>query len=179
MDGSTMAIERPCAPPRRAWTAVELQQLYYDDVFRFFTRRVRPVEEAEDLTASTFLAAYQSLRSIRNADPRLFLYGVARRKLAEALRKRRSIGTLEAAEHLAAPASPANLAGAALKSALKQIPADQAEALMLQNLEDLGIKEIAKVMNRSEKSVKALLQRAKENLRNDRNLRALAEEIHV
>jgi len=180
MEGSTIVIERTLAPPRKAWTAVELQECHYADIFSFFARRVRPVEEAEDLTAATFLAAFENLNKIRKTDAKLFLYGVARRKLADALRKRRDISALEMAEHLPAPTKAQNpaLQGALVK-ALRSIPQDQAEALMLQNLEDLGVKEIADVMNRSEKSVKALLQRAKENLRNDQSLRALAEDIHV
>jgi len=179
MDGTTIVLERSGAPPRQTWTAVELQDRYYTDIFNFFARRVRPVEEAEDLTAATFLAAFQNLGKIRNADARIFLYGVARRKLADALRKRRAVGTLDIAEHIAAPVAPTAMFGDALRNALRSIPEDQAEALMLQNLEDLGVREIAQVMDRSEKSVKALLQRAKENLRNDPSLRTLAEEIHV
>lgn len=184
MDSTTIVIERSGAPPdaaKRSWTALELQQSFYTDIFAFFSRRVRPREEAEDLTAATFLAAFQSLHKFRKADPKLFLYGIARRKLADALRKRRRLSTLDEAQFVGSkePAPATDGLAIALKQALASIPEDQAEALMLQNLEDLSVREIARVMNRSEKSVKALLQRAKERLRSNSLLKSLAEDINV
>lgn len=181
MNAPTIAVEQTVAPPDTPWTAFALQERYYADIFAFFSRRVRPREEAEDLAAATFLAAFQSLKKLRKDDPRLFLFGIARRKLADALRKRRNLSTLEQAERLGrSPHDPAPVdLSEALRKALAAIPPDQAEALMLQNLEDLGIREIAAVMNRSEKAVKALLQRGKEQLRSNTSLRSLAEEIHV
>ncbi|HVT12631.1 MAG TPA: RNA polymerase sigma factor [Fimbriimonadaceae bacterium] len=182
MDSTTIAIDRSDAPPgasKRTWTALELQQSYYASIFSFFSRRVRPREEAEDLTAATFLAAYQGMNRLRGNDPKLFLYGIARRKLADALRKQRRLTTLNEAHTVGAlPLTHDGLAQA-LKLALAAIPDDQAEALMLQNLEDLSVREIAKVMGRSEKSVKALLQRAKERLRSNSLLKSIAEEINV
>src|ERR1044071_1768733 len=87
---ATEATSTRHRPSRADWTAVSLQATYYETVFRYFARRVRPREEAEDLTAETFLAAFQNLRKARSHDPKLFLFGIARRKLADCLRKRRS-----------------------------------------------------------------------------------------
>lgn len=180
MKSTTIAMERAASPPGEALrlTASALQERYYDEVFAFFARRIRPREEAEDLTASTFLAAFQNLGKVRKEDPRLFLFGIARRKLADSLRRRRQVA-LSDETPVDAPDSGASQLAAALREAIRSLPQDQAEALMLQNLEDLSLREIAKVMNRSEKSVKALLQRAKERLRSNSLLKSIAEEIHV
>jgi RNA polymerase sigma-70 factor, ECF subfamily len=181
VESRTIALERAEAPPgvtQRPWTAQTLHAGFYSEIYAFFTRRVRPVEDAEDLTASTLLAAYENLGKMRGVDPRLFLYGIARRKLADALRRRRTTTTLDDLQP-ATEVHDSSDTSRALKLAVRALPESQAEALMLHGLEGMGTREIATVMKRSEKSVKALLQRARESLRSNSLLQSIAEEIHV
>jgi RNA polymerase sigma-70 factor, ECF subfamily len=175
-----VAGELPDTRPKTSridWTAVRLQAAYYDTVFAYFSGRVRPREEAEDLTAETFLAAFQSLKKAQVQEPKLFLFGIARRKLADSLRKRRPAATLDDGKAPPPGTEVENRAVAAsLRAAIAKLPEDQAEALLLQHLEDLSVRETAEVMNRSEISVKALLQRARQALRKDPQLRAFMED---
>jgi RNA polymerase sigma factor (sigma-70 family) len=70
-------------------TATVLHERYVEDVFRYVLRRVPRIEEAEDITAEVFAAAFEGLRRFRgDCSPYLWLLGIARRKIADALRRR-------------------------------------------------------------------------------------------
>jgi RNA polymerase sigma-70 factor (ECF subfamily) len=164
-------------------TTAALHERYLEDVFRYVVRRVPGIEEAEDITAEVFAAAAAGLAGFRGqCPPHLWLLGIARRKIAAALRRRAARRETLASE--LAPAAPdaevlweamaaaeepeAALLRAEAKRVLGELVArlnaDQREALMLQHVEQLSIAEIAVVMGRSPASVKSLLQRARETL---------------
>ncbi len=64
-------------------TAAQLHQLYLDEVFRYVSRRLPRREDAEDVTAETFAAAFMALPKFRGeVEARLWLLGIARRKIA-------------------------------------------------------------------------------------------------
>src|SRR5438270_455085 len=70
-------------------TAAVLHERYLNDVFRYVSRRVPQREEAEDITAEVFAAAFVGLPRFRGqCPPLLWLLGIARRKIADALRRR-------------------------------------------------------------------------------------------
>src|SRR5205807_2648967 len=70
-------------------TAAGLHERYLKEVFRYVLRRVPQREEAEDITAQVFAAAFVSLPRFRGqCSPYLWLLGIARRKIADALRRR-------------------------------------------------------------------------------------------
>jgi RNA polymerase sigma-70 factor (ECF subfamily) len=148
--------------PAPSGGADQLFEDHFDAVFRFLSRRIASREDAQDLAAESFAAAVTS-RQPRHVPQRAWLYGIARRKLADAFRKRRLTVRLD--DTLV---DPANFEAAIqIRQLIEKLPPDQREALLLQALEDLSIEEIAHVMHRSRASVKALLQRAKERLRNE------------
>ena len=137
---------------------------HFDAVFRYLSRRLDNPDDAKDVAAETFAAAFAK-RCPRGVAPRCWLYGIARRKLADALRKRRRHENLDPNM-----ADPSNLeASLALRRSIEALPPNQRDAFLLQALEDLSVEEIAHVMRRSRISVKALLQRARETLRHDHN----------
>jgi RNA polymerase sigma-70 factor, ECF subfamily len=137
---------------------------HFDAVYRFLSRRLGNPDDAKDVAAETFAAALLK-RCPRGVAERCWLYGIARRKLADALRKRQRHENLD--PNLA---DPANFeATLALRRSIEALPQDQRDAFLLQTLEELSVDEIAHVMRRSRTSVKALLQRARETLRRDHN----------
>lgn len=170
-------------------TAAVLHERYLEAVFRYVLRRVPSVPEAEDITAEVFAAAAASLPrfhgrchrlSGRKADaPYLWLLGIARRKIADSLRRRaarREVLHSEMAgdgpesdplwETLVAVEGPeAALVRAEARQVVRDLVAglspDQREALMLQYMEQLSVAEIAAVMGRSVGSVTSLLKRAR------------------
>jgi RNA polymerase sigma-70 factor (ECF subfamily) len=165
-------------------TAAELHDRYLEDVLRYVLRRVGRQEEAEDITAEVFAAAFVGLPRFRGpGSPYLWLLGIARRKIADAWRRRAAQRETLASELTDSPAAPGCLealaaedagpeagvvraeAARVLRGLMAQLSPDQREALLLQHMEQLTIPEIALVMQRSPASVKSLLQRAREALR--------------
>jgi len=169
---------------RAEWaTAAVLHERYLKDVYRYVLRRVPQREEAEDITAQVFAAAFASLPRFRGqCSPYLWLLGIARRKIADSLRRRASRRETLASELAdeAAAADPIWEALAAvegpeaaiMRSEARRMLAelvaglipDQREALMLQSVEQLSAADIGVVMGRSTASVYSLLKRARATL---------------
>jgi len=147
-------------------TADEVIRRFLPDVYAYVYRRIPVEEDAEDVTAETFQAAIQSLHRRRGADPKLWLLGIARRKVVDAYRRkqRRRERPLEAgdrgAESIQTDLERAHDC-ASIRKIILALPEDQREALLLQHLEGLSIAEIASVMDRSAAAVNSLLQRAR------------------
>src|SRR5262245_37430371 len=75
---------------REAWAWERLQHLTLDRVFGYLFLRVRQREDAEDLTAETFAAAYAAIGTFRGeASIITWLIAIARRKLLDHARRRR------------------------------------------------------------------------------------------
>jgi RNA polymerase sigma-70 factor, ECF subfamily len=181
LDTSAGALDRM---DRAEWaTAAVLHERYLKEVFRYVLRRVPQREEAEDITAQVFAAAFVSLPSFRGqCSPYLWLLGIARRKIADALRRRESRRETLASElaDAAVAADPIWEALAAVEGpetaimrsearrVLRELVAglnpDQREALMLQYVEQLSVADIGVVMGRSTGSVYSLLKRARATL---------------
>jgi len=146
-------------------TPRDLQALYLDDVFRYVSAFIRPPAEAEDVTMETFHSAFASLgRMRRTDDPRLWLLGIARRKVADSLRKRyrrreEPLDSLASTGGTAPDIDQSLLVG----EVLSQIPPDQREVLALKYVNELSLQEIAVVLGRSEAAVNSLLQRARQS----------------
>ena len=150
--------------------AAQLHEHYLDDVFRYVARRLARREDAEDVTAETFAAAFAALPKYRGAvEPKLWLLGIARRKIADALRHkgRRPETNWDDALELSAPnADPVyhfsrGESARQIHQLLGELQPDQREALLLKYVEELSIEEIAVVMNRSKAAANSLLQRAR------------------
>jgi RNA polymerase sigma-70 factor, ECF subfamily len=159
-------------------TAAELYERHLEDVFRYVLHRIPREEEAEDITAEVFAAAFAGLARFRGeCPPHVWLLAIARRKIIDARRRRRvrqetlasELGEGQAAalwEALTVEDGPeAALIRAEARRMLGELVArlraDQREALMLRYVEGLSVAEIAQVMGRSHGSVKGLLERAR------------------
>ncbi len=177
-------VEEPGRTERAARaTAAELHERYLKDVYYYVLRRVLRPEEAADITAEVFAAAFEGLPRFRGqCPPYLWLLSIARKQIALAVRRRaarRETLVSELAD--AAPAAAAiwealavtegperALAQAEARRVLGELLAelklDQREALLLKYWEQLSIQEIAVVMGRSPASVNSLLQRGRATL---------------
>jgi RNA polymerase sigma factor (sigma-70 family) len=177
------AGEPPWVDRTERVTAAELHERYLKDVFRYVSRRVSRQEEAEDITAEVFAAAFLGLSRFHGqCHPYLWLLTIARRKIIDAQRRRaarRETLVSELADDapaaeavwqaLAVAGGPeAALAKAEADRVLRELIAglnpDQREALLLKYWERLSIAEIAVIMGRSPASVNSLLQRARTTL---------------
>jgi RNA polymerase sigma-70 factor (ECF subfamily) len=141
-------------------------------VSRFF--RTKVPEAAEDLTQMTFLAlAELDPARIANVPFRAYLFGIARNQLLMHLRtKTRADRRFDPLTWSApdAGASPVRVAAAhqqqrALATALQRLPVDYQVALELHYFEGLAVAEIAEVLGRPAGTIKSLLSRGRDLLR--------------
>ena len=142
----------------------ELYRRYVDDVHRYLVTKSGP-EDADDLVAETFLAAFRGARSYRGRGAvKAWLIGIARRKAIDAFRARRPVEPLDAALAIADPLRTEDVAIerselARVAVALRRIGPERAEALRLHYFAGLACNEIAPLMDRSEAAVKMLVHR--------------------
>lgn len=160
-------------------SAADLQHRYLSAVLNYVSVRIAAGMDAEDITAEVFTAAFTSLRSCPNRtttdgdDPvRAWLFGIARRKLADAYRKRTR--RPEISLDIAHPAPPqqnpesralAEEATETLQAIMDALPEIQREVLRLKYLEELSLKEIGWVLGKSPNAVSQLLHRARQTVR--------------
>jgi RNA polymerase sigma-70 factor (ECF subfamily) len=157
-----------------------LHEVHLQAVFTYILHRVPNRAEAEDITAEVFVAAMAALPKFRGqSSSYAWLLGIARRKIADSARSRRrrperleidlseeeraAVGGLLALDSGPLPeeAVQHDEARRVMQKLLAALPEAQREALLLQVVHDLSIREISQVMRRSEGAVKCLLQRAR------------------
>jgi len=146
-------------------TAHDLQARYLDEVLRYVSSFVRPVADAEDVAMEVFQAAFLGLHKLkRSDDPRVWLLGIARRKVASTLRLkyRRAEVPLATADTGSLKDQESMDRTLLVRELLGQLRQDQREALVLKYANGLSTREVAEVLGRSEAAANSLLQRARE-----------------
>jgi RNA polymerase sigma-70 factor (ECF subfamily) len=149
----------------------ELYRRHVDRVYRYLLARAGETPLAQDLTAQTFLAAFEGLAGYRGrSEFPVWLLGIAHHKLMDHYRRQKETVSLEVADELAHPGAPVEqlvaerLRHAQLARALKQLAPERAEALALRIFGGLSAAEVARVMGKSEAAVKMLVHRAVRDL---------------
>jgi RNA polymerase sigma factor (sigma-70 family) len=154
-----------------------LARLYAEhgrDVLAYALRRSPEAEDAADVVAETFLVAWRRLDKVPEGDQaRLWLYGVARRQLAN--QRRGQLRRLRLADRLRAelPLTAAGAGGpedrraAAVRAALARLEEEDREILRLTSWEGLTPSEVAAVMGVPGVTVRSRLHRARKRLRSE------------
>ena len=147
---------------------------YHTAVYRFVYYRVGSVHLAEDLMSETFFRALRSMGSFRwqGKDFGAWLMTIARNLTTDhfkAGRTRLEYATEDMSPHDGATDGPesavlASLTNEALLGALKELPTEQQECLIMRFLQGLSIAETARVLGRSDGAVKQLQLRGVRNL---------------
>ncbi|PZS02961.1 MAG: hypothetical protein DLM56_10650 [Pseudonocardiales bacterium] len=150
---------------------VALYRRHYDDVLRYARRRIDE-ESARDVTAETFLVALRRSSAVP-AEPLPWLYGEARRMVANAQRTQRRAGRLDARLYAAALAGvptaqpdPADEVGERLRiqqALARRSPRDQ-EVIQLVAWEWLDINDVARVVGCSPAAATVRMHRARRRL---------------
>jgi RNA polymerase sigma factor (sigma-70 family) len=139
----------------------------------YFLRRVDSADDAADLLSEVYLVAWRRISQVpAGEEARLWLFGVARKLLANQRRRARTAADLAAAleRSLASPrAQPSSvesgIAAGEVAAALRELrPADR-ELLMLSGWEGLTPSEIGVVVGRPSALVRVRLHRARARLR--------------
>jgi RNA polymerase sigma factor (sigma-70 family) len=146
---------------------------HFSAVLGYALRRVDAPEDAADVVGETFLVAWRRQKTMPAGDEaRLWLFGVARRVLANhhrGERRRRDLGGRLRHQLAGAATTPDHgdkvVADAAIISALAGLGATDREVLTLALWEDLEPREIATVLGMSAGAVRTRLSRARGRLR--------------
>jgi RNA polymerase sigma-70 factor, ECF subfamily len=126
---------------------------------------------AEELTQETFVEAVRSRQTFRVTDTRPWLIGIARHRLLDHLRREsrreRTFLRIFARERPSVIWIGSDEPDADLADALARVPAAQRAALILRYVDDLPVREVARLLSRNEGAVESLLSRGRERLRRE------------
>lgn len=147
---------------------------YQASVYRFLFYRTRSATLAEDLTSETFFRALRSMTSFRwqGKDFGAWLMTIGRNLATDhfkAGRTRLEMTTEDMGVHDDATEGPestvlAGLTNEILLGALKELPDEQRDCLVMRFLQGMSIAETAAVLGRSDGAVKQLQLRGVRNL---------------
>ncbi len=147
---------------------------YQSSVYRFLFYRTRSATLAEDLTSETFFRALRSMTNFRwqGKDFGAWLMTIARNLATDhfkAGRTRLELTTEDMGLHDDATEGPesavlAGLTNEILLGALKELPDEQRDCLIMRFLQGMSIAETAAVLGRSDGAVKQLQLRGVRNL---------------
>lgn len=147
-------------------TFTHVYEAHYHAVLAYFLRRGVSAEDAADAAAETFAVAWRRSDQLPEGDPRPWLYGVARRVLANQHRaERRRAALRNVLQHTARGEEDSDGAGADLLSALDRMSVSDRELLILTAWEGLAPREIAQSLEVPTSIVSVRLFRARRRLR--------------
>lgn len=152
----------------------DLYERYLDAIYHYVFYRVDSREDAEDVTESIFLRAWQALESNppREVPFRLWLYRIAHNAVVDYYRMRKEQVGLEVAEQLPDPVVGPEAwvtqqeRASLLKGVMAQLKEEHQQVLTCRFIVGLSHIETAIIMERNEGAVRALQFRAIEAMRN-------------
>jgi len=149
----------------------ELYRRHVAQIYRYHLARTGQLEDAEDLTAQTFMTALESIRNYRGQAAFLsWLFGIASHKLADYYRRRKPTTSLEVAAELAEnqpsldEITDHRQRMRQVAKALESLAPERAEALVLRLFGGLSAVEAGLVMGKSAAAVKMLVYRGLKDL---------------
>jgi RNA polymerase sigma-70 factor (ECF subfamily) len=163
----------------------QLYDLYYPKIFGYILRRTANLEAAQDITSETFFKALKKLWQFRwrNVSFSSWLYKIASNEINQYFRRveyKKSISLEELQEQGFEPISPNDPESELIEAQEKlrqhqdfleiqvkiiRLPAKYQEVIALRFFEQKQIKEIAEILGKKEGTIKSLLHRAVEQLR--------------
>lgn len=153
----------------------EIYDLYIDRIFRYVVIRVKTREIAEDLAGEVFLRAWEFLiqhKQVSNLNA--FLYKIAHNLVVDFYRKKE---VKLVPDQMLLGANPGQAARDILQDlqldadmivvekALQDLKDEYREAIILRFIEELGIGEIAEVLEKPKGTVRVILSRGLKALR--------------
>ena len=160
-----------------------LVERYSPRLLYFLSRRTSSIQDAEDLVQDTFVRAFENIHRYRNTWKfSTWLFTIASRLAASHYRRKQAAGELSRAGSNE-PTCPSTVLlrreqRLSLWARAMELSESQYQVLWLKYAEDMSVKEIAKVMGKSQISIKVLLYRARAGLA-QRLQNKLVEEDNV
>jgi RNA polymerase sigma-70 factor (ECF subfamily) len=151
--GRLSLLRSPAQPPTsdEACLAAFQNELHY--IYRTFRRLGTPPSEVEDLAQELFLVLRRTWPEYDSTRPlRPYLFGIAFRIASAQQRKRRrevAFGIVEVADSGASPddALQASQARALVLAALKRIPLPRRAVLVMHDLDDVSVRDVASALS--------------------------------
>jgi RNA polymerase sigma-70 factor, ECF subfamily len=134
-------------------------------IFNFILRMIGDRDEAMDLCQDCFMKAYRELRTLKDRDRfSSWLYRIAHNTCLSRIRQNHGKTWVELdPDRGSAPSSPENRL--AVEKALRHLPEDQREVVVLKVFHALKFEEIAAIQNAPVSTVKSRLYMGFEKLR--------------
>ena len=159
----------------------ELFAAHYGDLIRYATRRVGP-DEASDVVSSTFMIAWRRLADVPADGSRAWLYGTARKVIANELRGRERRERLGRRTGTHADTAIGDHAGPVteqlrIRQVLGELAPPDQELLRLTEWEGLDTDEVAAVLGCSRAAVRVRLHRARRRFANRLTAADSADEV--
>ena len=162
--------------PRKIFS--DIYDRYINKIYRFIFLKVNSQEIAQDLTSETFLRGWESFKEkneeIENIQA--FLYRIARNLVTDHYREKGKAQVVSAEfapiidprqnlEEKAMLTSDVNI----IRLALVSLKEEYQDVIIWHYLDDLPVREVAKMMGRTEEATRVLLHRALKALKNKLN----------
>lgn len=168
---------------QRPESFAELFKLYYKPIFGYILRRTGSFDDTADIAADTFLKAFHNIRNFRytGISIKIWLYRIATNEVNLYFRYKQKHTSIferiitddqnifknyfeEDRKEIESEMQKHEQFLSVLKE-LKKIPVKYQEVIALKYFEDKGNKEIAEILNINEGTIKSLLSRGLEKLR--------------
>ncbi len=170
----------------------QLVKQYRGSIYRMVYYRIRSKMDAEDLTQEIFLAAYQHLAGLK--DPQVFkswLYRIALNRVRDFIRKKKFLSFFSFSknerdvEHLPHPPTAAEaeislerkIFWKKVETILEKMSKMEREVFVLRFFDQMGIAQMARLLEKGESTIKTHLYRAIKKFRKDPTAKALMEEM--
>lgn len=152
-----------------------LYDKYQPRIFRFIFLKVSQREEAEDLTHQVFLSAWQNIETFEDQGLPLtsWLYKIARNKVIDHYRTKKQVTSIDSIPDeilsITTESSENELESKmgieAVYKALRQLPSDYQEIILMRFVEELTPSEISKITGKNNGAVRVLQFRALRQLK--------------
>ena len=170
----------------------QLMDMYQEKIYRMIFFRIRSRLDAEDICQEVFIQAYKNLKRLK--DPERFagwLFRIAANRIKDHYRKQKVRAIFSFLPDVEREADAAATAGERMdvmenlerrdfwnkvQTMLERLSRMEREVFLLRFLDDLGIREISEVINKSESTVKTHLYRALKKFKDDKAFREFLRE---
>jgi len=146
----------------------ELYSLYVDSIYRYIYIKIKVSHEAEDLVQQVFLKAWSSIKTFKYEKFPFssWLYRIAHNQVIDYYRGKKK-SNLSIKEEIIVDQSNNPAISQDQKSdkrklerAIRDLPENQQQVIILKFIEELDNKEIAKIIGKSEGAIRVLQYRA-------------------
>jgi len=149
----------------------ELYDVYFQKIRRYIFFKVPRAEDADEITAEVFLRGWEYATSSRVENPGALFYRIAQNLVADFYRRRKVDTSIDLIEEVVqqgrglAEQIAQNEEERALIQSLQKIKEEYRDVLVMRFLDEMSVKEIAVILEKTPNNIRVTLHRAKKALR--------------